>query len=93
MIWVPNMDGRPRAVSRDCVSVDRRNFVEVINSTDERVWLPSLPYTHAFITSGCVVQSGLNEMLLQSHEGIIRIAPAVPREWSATFALMAEGGF
>ncbi len=35
----------------------------------------------------------LNEMLLQSHGGIIRILPAVAGDWSGTFQLRAEGGF
>ncbi len=35
----------------------------------------------------------LNEILLQSHGGIIRILPAVAKDWSGTFQLRAEGGF
>jgi hypothetical protein len=80
-------------ITRDCVSVDRRNFIEVINSNDEWIWFPSIPQTHFMQTGGCVIQTGISEMLLQSHEGIIRIAPAVPAQWNGTFALTAEGGF
>ena len=35
----------------------------------------------------------LNEMLLQSHGGVIRVVPAVPKRWSGIFRLRAEGGF
>jgi hypothetical protein len=35
----------------------------------------------------------MNEILLQSHGGILRIAPAVAKDWSGTFRLRAEGGF
>jgi alpha-L-fucosidase 2 len=35
----------------------------------------------------------LNEILLQSHGGIIRILPAMAEDWSGAFQLRAEGGF
>ncbi|MFV1967934.1 MAG: DUF5703 domain-containing protein [Pirellulaceae bacterium] len=35
----------------------------------------------------------LNEILLQSHGGILRILPAVAEDWSGAFQLRAEGGF
>ena len=35
----------------------------------------------------------LQEILLQSHGGVIRIAPALHKTWSGTFRLRAEGGF
>lgn len=40
-----------------------------------------------------IVATGINEMLLQSHEGIIRLCPAVPKEWDVAFSLLARGGF
>jgi len=36
---------------------------------------------------------GINEALLQSHNGLIRVLPAVSKSWSGTFRLRAEGGF
>jgi alpha-L-fucosidase 2 len=36
---------------------------------------------------------GVNEVLLQSHNGLIRVLPAVPRDWSGVFRLRAEGAF
>ena len=35
----------------------------------------------------------LQEILLQSHGGVIRIGPAVSATWSGAFRLLAEGGF
>ena len=35
----------------------------------------------------------LQEILLQSYDGVIRIGPAVSATWSGTFGLLAEGGF
>lgn len=40
-----------------------------------------------------IVATAINEMLLQSHEGIIRLCPAVPDDWNVAFTLMARGGF
>ncbi len=36
---------------------------------------------------------GVNEVLLQSHNGLIRVLPAVARDWSGVFRLRTEGGF
>ena len=40
-----------------------------------------------------IVSSAINEMLLQSHEGAIRVCPAVPTDWDVRFDLAAAGGF
>jgi hypothetical protein len=36
---------------------------------------------------------GVNEVLLQSHNGLLRLLPAVSKSWSGIFRLRAEGGF
>ena len=36
---------------------------------------------------------GVNQVLLQSHNGLIRVLPAVSKNWSGLFQLRAEGGF
>lgn len=40
-----------------------------------------------------IVSTAIDEMLLQSHEGIIRLCPAVPDDWDLAFTLLARGGF
>jgi hypothetical protein len=40
-----------------------------------------------------IVSCAINEMLLQSHEGAIRVSPAVPPSWHVRFELAAQGGF
>ncbi|MGE5530525.1 MAG: glycosyl hydrolase family 95 catalytic domain-containing protein, partial [Bacteroidota bacterium] len=50
---------------------------------------PDVPY---YDTSGTDAQT-LQEMLLQSQDGIIRLAPAWPERWQAQYRLHARGGF
>jgi len=46
-----------------------------------------------FLDSAGAHLVALNEMLLQSYNGVIRIAPTVTPEWSGTFKLHALGGY
>ena len=41
----------------------------------------------------CIQAAAVNEMLLHSHDGKVRVFPAVPTEWEAAFILRASGGF
>jgi hypothetical protein len=61
-------------------------------SNDSRVFpggLSAAPFLDAGGLSAC----GLQEILLQSHRGLLRIVPAVAKDWSGIFRLRAEGGF
>lgn len=46
-----------------------------------------------FLDAGGCSAFALQEILLQSHGGVLRIAPAVASTWSGVFRLRAEGGF
>lgn len=46
-----------------------------------------------FLDAGGLSAAALQEVLLQSHGGLIRILPAVANDWSGAFRLRAEGGF
>lgn len=46
-----------------------------------------------YFDSPGVNAAATSEMLLQSHDGRIRVWPAVPENWSGTFRLRAETGF
>ena len=54
-----------------------------------REGFPGPPYLDG---GGCSA-TALQEILLQSHNGIIRVAPALSRLWSGIFQLRAERGF
>lgn len=64
---------------------------------DERAHYPSGISAKPFIQCGLETQSiygaTVNEMLLQSNEGKIRVFPAVPQKWPAAFRLRARGAF
>lgn len=46
-----------------------------------------------FLDAGGLSAFALQEILLQSHGGVLRLAPAVSASWSGTFRLRGEGGF
>lgn len=59
----------------------------------ESIPFRSYPFRHMGMEAMSVLAGALNESLLQSHEKIIRVAPAVAKDQSARFTLHAEGGF
>jgi hypothetical protein len=48
---------------------------------------------HMSLEGGPLLQLALAEMLLQSYSGILRVFPAVTRDWEGQFRLHAVGGF
>ncbi len=61
-------------------------------SNDSKYWPNGLSVT-PFLDAGGVSATALQEMLLQSHGGLLRLLPAAPPDWSGSFQLRAEGGF
>jgi alpha-L-fucosidase 2 len=85
----PGMDGSDVDLGGVCNVRDWADDSE----EPERFPFPQQPHTHFGLEPGAVLQTTVNEMLIQSYEGIIRLAPAVPEEWNTSFTLWAEGGF
>jgi hypothetical protein len=54
---------------------------------------PTWPFRHFDNEPMPIAACAMNEMLLQSHEEVIRVCPAVPADWSVRFDLAAMGGF
>ena len=54
---------------------------------------PTWPFRHMGMEAMSVLACAMNESLLQSHDGVIRVAPAAPRRGRARFTLHAMGGF
>lgn len=55
--------------------------------------LPAKPFIQAGLETHSIYGAAINEMLLQSHEGKIRVFPAVPDNWATSFTLLARGSF
>jgi alpha-L-fucosidase 2 len=51
------------------------------------------PFRHMGMEAMSVFAGAINESLLQSHDGIIRVAPAVTADQNARFTLHAQDGF
>ncbi len=51
------------------------------------------PFRHMDLEASSVFAAAMNEALLQSHDGVIRVAPAVAPARNARFTLHAAGGF
>lgn len=50
-------------------------------------------FTHFDFETGPILAMGIEESLLQSHEGVLRVFPAVKPGSEASFILYAQGGF
>lgn len=50
-------------------------------------------FTHFSFETVPVTAKALQESLLQSHEGILRLCPATPADHTVSFSLYAEGGY
>lgn len=58
-----------------------------------RVSLPKREFVHMYYEPSSNFLCGIQEMLLQSYDGVIRVFPAVPEDYSAAFTLLASGNF
>lgn len=55
--------------------------------------LPAKPFIQAGLETHSIYGAAINEMLIQSNEGKIRLFPAVPDGWESSFTLLARGAF
>lgn len=55
--------------------------------------VPAAPFVQCGMEALSIVSTTVSEMLIQSHEGKIRVFPAVPSEWEGAFVLGARGAF
>jgi len=88
-------DKLPDAVvqcQRDYV-YDQRTCYPNVTMGDEQRDTPAAPFVQCGLEPSAILAVTVNEMLLQSHDGVIRVFPATPLEWSSGFTLRAVGGF
>jgi len=48
---------------------------------------------HPYLEASGILATAVNEMLLQSYDGIIRVFPAAPEHWTSRFILRAAGSY
>ena len=78
----------------DGTSFFKTNLVNVIGSPNgEKVPLPAWPFRHMSMEAMSVLATAMNESLLQSYDGTIRIFPAFSSSKCGRFTLHAQGGF
>ena len=72
----------------------KTNLVNVVGSLDgEKVPLPAWTFRHMSMESMSLLATAMNESLLQSYDGTLRIFPAFEGAKTARFTLHAQGGF
>lgn len=54
---------------------------------------PAKPFVQCGLEPLSIYSTAVNEMLLQSNEGKIRVFPATPDNWPSAFTLLARGAF
>lgn len=79
-------------VNKDAEWFFRTNTVRDVKSK-EKFPLPMWPFRHQSMESMSVFATAINESLLQSYDGTIRVFPAFPSNRDGRFTLHAEGGF
>ena len=65
----------------------------LVDGTAERVDLPMQPFVQCGLEPLAILATAVNEILLQSYDGVIRLFAATPADWHAAFTLRAVGGF
>jgi alpha-L-fucosidase 2 len=81
-------------VNKDAGWFFRTNMVrDIAHPERDKFPLPMWPFRHMSMESMSVLVTAMNESLIQSYDGIIRLFPAFPENRSGRFTLHAEGGF
>jgi alpha-L-fucosidase 2 len=79
-------------VNKDAEWFFRTNTVKDVKSK-EKFPFPMWPFRHMSMESMSVLATAINESLLQSYDGVLRVFPAFPSDRNGRFTLHAEGGF
>ncbi|MEQ8924782.1 MAG: hypothetical protein RLO81_03150 [Fulvivirga sp.] len=84
--------GLENAIRKDAEWYFRTNNVTVAD-LNKKIELRTWPFRHTSMEAMSVLTTAMNESLLQSYEGVLRIAPAFPNSKEGRFTLHAAGGF
>jgi alpha-L-fucosidase 2 len=87
-------EGFEEKINKDAEWFFRTNMVnDVASSAADKFPLPMWPFRHMCMESMSGLPTAMNESLLQSYDGTLRIAPAFPSNKTGRFTLHAVGGF
>lgn len=81
---------RPRVLPRDAAATQWEELHE--KEQGHRTELSSEWFLHCYFEAAANLLAGVNEALLQSRDGVVRVFPALPAGRTAMFSLWAEGG-
>jgi alpha-L-fucosidase 2 len=82
------------ACQRDYITDTAAKYPNIpVRGTDRHVDTPTQPFVQCGLEPHAILAEAVNEMLLQSYDGDIRVFPATPSDWPAAFTLRAIGGF
>ena len=84
--------GMEGLINKDAELFFRTNIVKDVASED-KIPFPMWPFRHMSMESMSVLTTAMNESLLQSYDGILRVFPAFPANRNGRFTLHATGGF
>jgi hypothetical protein len=86
--------GMEGLINQDAELFFRTNMVlDFALPKEKRFPLPMWPFRHMSMESMSVLATAMNESLLQSYDGVLRIAPAFSSGKTGRFTLHAVGGF
>ncbi len=86
--------GMENEVNKDAEWFFRTNQVsDFASPKSERFPLPMWPFRHMSMESMSILATAMNESMLQSYDGTLRIFPAFPANKTGRFTLHAAGGF
>lgn len=68
------------------------NYYSSAGNKDEE-YAANITHLHLYMEGSGIFATAVNEMLLQSHGGVIRAFPAAPAHWPCRFILLARGAF
>ena len=82
---------RPRVLPLDAGETEWEKMHN--KSIGSRAAIPCDYFLHSYFEPAANIMAGVNEMLLQSYDGIIRVFPATEENFTGVFTLCATAGF
>lgn len=88
--YASRIDSATLYTQRDYI-FDNRTLYNKNGTGNSGLW--ATPFVQCGMETLGIFGTAVNEMLMQSHEGKIRVFPATPEDWESSFTLLARNGF